>query len=157
MPPFGGRKQPDPFSDSMGLQHPSHLLTRFHILRLMFTCRITSLPKRYPGQSVNDGNYDGRLERFLENWLKSNVQIHGTTPSRWLPKGSKQHGYRKGQIISYVGSTGRATGRICISSFTKDQQYIDPLSVDFPAEDLIEPTLQTVFDNQKHIFHVELR
>jgi hypothetical protein len=30
------------------------------------------------------------------------------------------------------------------------------LSVDFPAEDLIEPTLQTVFDNQKHIFLVQL-
>jgi len=63
---------------------------------------------------------------------------------------------KKGQIIGYVGSTGRSTGPHLHFELYKDQQYIDPLGVDFPAEDTIEPALLRVFDNQKHTYLVEL-
>lgn len=62
----------------------------------------------------------------------------------------------KGQIIGFVGSTGRTTGPHLHFELYKDQQYINPLSIEFPAEDDLEPALHRVFENQMRTYMAEL-
>jgi murein DD-endopeptidase MepM/ murein hydrolase activator NlpD len=118
-------------------------------------------PRGTPVRAVGDGvialaDWSGPYGKTVE------IQHDSTYTTRYAHLEKFADGIRtgtsisKGQVIGYVGSTGRTTGPHLHFELYKDQQYVDPLSVDFPAEDLIEPALQRVFDNQKEIFLVEL-
>jgi murein DD-endopeptidase MepM/ murein hydrolase activator NlpD len=114
-----------------------------------------------PVRAVGDGvitlaDWNGVYGKMVE------IQHDSTYTTRYAHLEGFAEGIRegtaitKGQVIGYVGSTGRATGPHLHFELYKDQQYVDPFSVNFPAEDLIEPALQKLFDNQKEIFLVEL-
>jgi murein DD-endopeptidase MepM/ murein hydrolase activator NlpD len=137
---------------------------RFHPLRkvnLPHTGVDFAAQRGTPVRAVGDGviahaDWSGPYGKTVE------IQHDSTYTTRYAHLEKFADGIRsgtsvtKGQVIGYVGSTGRATGPHLHFELYKDQQYVDPLSVDFPAEDLIEPTLQRMFDNQKEIFLVEL-
>jgi murein DD-endopeptidase MepM/ murein hydrolase activator NlpD len=114
-------------------------------------------PIRAVGDGViSEAGWNGHYGKAID------IKHDGTYTSRY----AHLHGFApgiqpgvsvtKGQIIGYVGSTGRATGPHLHFELYKDQQFIDPLSVDFPAEEHIEPALQTIFETQTRTYLVEL-
>lgn len=114
-----------------------------------------------PVRAVGDGiiseaGWNGQYGKTIDikhdgTYTSRYAHLHGFAPD--IKSGAK---VVKGQIIGYVGSTGRATGPHLHFELFKDQQYIDPLSVDFPAEESIEPALQRIFETQTRTYLVEL-
>jgi murein DD-endopeptidase MepM/ murein hydrolase activator NlpD len=101
---------------------------------------------------VSDAGWNGAYGKMID--IK-----HGTNYlSRYAHLDSFAEGVRpgsvvtKGQIIGYLGSTGRSTGPHLHYELHKDQLPIDPLNADFPFDDTIEPILQTAFNGRKQIY-----
>jgi murein DD-endopeptidase MepM/ murein hydrolase activator NlpD len=114
-----------------------------------------------PVRAVGDGiislaNWNGSYGKLVE------IQHGGSFITRYAHLSGYGNGIRKGgvvkkgQVIGFVGSSGRTTGPHLHFELYKDQQYINPLDLDFPAEDTIEPALLTVFEDQKNSFLIEL-
>jgi murein DD-endopeptidase MepM/ murein hydrolase activator NlpD len=118
-------------------------------------------PRGTPVRAVGDGvvthaGWNGRYGKAIDlehdsRFLSRYAHLHNFAEG--ITHGTE---VKKGQIIGYVGSTGRSTGPHLHFELYKDQQYVDPLSADFPAEDTLEPTLLRVFDSQKRTYLVEL-
>jgi murein DD-endopeptidase MepM/ murein hydrolase activator NlpD len=118
-------------------------------------------PRGTPVRAVGDGTvtqagWNGPYGKTIDlehdsRFLSRYAHLHNFAAG--ITNGSQ---VKKGQIIGYVGTTGRSTGPHLHFELYKDQQYIDPLSVDLPAEDTLEPALLRVFDSQKRIYLGEL-
>ena len=105
---------------------------------------------------ISEAGWNGQYGKAIDIkhdgvYMSRYAHLHGFASG--IKAGAK---VTKGQIIGYVGSTGRATGPHLHFELFKDQQYIDPLSVDFPAEESIEPALQNIFETHFRSYLVEL-
>jgi murein DD-endopeptidase MepM/ murein hydrolase activator NlpD len=98
------------------------------------------------------GGY-GRLIEIEHDSAFSSRYAHLQALAKGIRKGVT---VKKGQIIGYVGSSGRTTGPHLHFEFYKDQTYVDPLNVEFPAEDVIEPYLLHLFENTKQLLLTEM-
>jgi murein DD-endopeptidase MepM/ murein hydrolase activator NlpD len=114
-----------------------------------------------PVRAVGDGvvaeaGWNGGYGKAIEIKHDSTYMSRYAHLDSFAPEIKVGSAVTKGQVIGYVGSTGRSTGPHLHFELYKDQQYIDPLSVDFPAEETIEPSLQKIFENQTQNYLVEL-
>ena len=115
-----------------------------------------------PVRAVGDGKIEfagwrkggyGRIVEIEHDSTYSSRYAHLQSLAKGVTKGSP---VRKGQIIGYVGSSGLATGPHLHFEFYKNQNYVDPLRVDLPAEEEIEPSLQRLFENTKRFFLTQM-
>lgn len=95
------------------------------------------------GRSVeveHEANYSSRYAHLqrLANGIRNGVKV------------------LKGQIIGFVGSTGLSTGPHLHFEINQNNEYIDPLNFDPPAEYRIEPALLKVFETRKQLFFTQL-
>lgn len=98
------------------------------------------------------GGY-GRMVEIQHDSDYSSRYAHLQGLAQGIQKGSA---VRKGQVIGYVGSTGRSTGAHLHFELYKDHQYIDPLNFEIPSEDWVEPSLRRIFENSKRVYLAEL-
>jgi len=114
-------------------------------------------PVRAVGDGVvNQAGWNGSYGKVIDIQHDSNYTSRYAHLDRFAEGIHNGSSVRKGQVIGYVGSTGRSTGPHLHFEFYKDQQYVNPLSVDFPADESIEPALEKLFDSQKRTLLVEL-
>ncbi|MGH7848262.1 MAG: peptidoglycan DD-metalloendopeptidase family protein [Candidatus Binatia bacterium] len=115
-----------------------------------------------PVRAVGDGKIEfagwrkggyGRIVEIEHDSTYSSRYAHLQGLAKGIAKGIP---VRKGQVIGYVGSSGLTTGPHLHFEFYKNQTYVDPLKVDFPAEDEIEPSLQRLFENTKRFFLTQM-
>ncbi|HWP58691.1 MAG TPA: peptidoglycan DD-metalloendopeptidase family protein [Candidatus Acidoferrales bacterium] len=115
-----------------------------------------------PVRAVGDGKIQfagwkkggyGRLIEIEHDSTYTSRYAHLQSFAKGIVKGAT---VRKGQVIGYVGSSGLTTGPHLHFELYKNQSYVDPLKVDLPAEDEIEPSLQRLFESRKRFFLTQM-
>jgi murein DD-endopeptidase MepM/ murein hydrolase activator NlpD len=63
---------------------------------------------------------------------------------------------KKGQVIGTVGCSGRCTGPHLHFEMYKDRKYVNPLKIELPREEKIDPERQKLFESAKQLFLAQL-
>jgi len=105
---------------------------------------------RYSGW--RKGGY-GRLVEVSHGSDYGTRYAHLQRLARGIRKGVQ---VKKGQIIGYVGSSGRSTGPHLHFELYRDGERLDPLKFEYPPEDSIDPALLRVFEDAKQLLIAEL-
>ncbi len=115
-----------------------------------------------PVRAVGDGRVTyagwkrGGYGRFIEIRHGSAFRTryaHLNGYARGIRKGMK---VKKGQIIGYVGCSGRCTGSHLHFEMYQNQRYVNPLKTGLPREEKIEPALWGVFESARELILTQL-
>jgi len=115
-----------------------------------------------PVRAVGDGKISfagwkngayGRMIEVRHGSIFSSRYAHLRRLARGIRRGVA---VKKGQIIGYVGSSGRSTGPHLHYELYKNNRYLNPLKVKLPAENRIEPALRKLFEDSKLLLLAEL-
>ncbi|MDZ7690091.1 MAG: peptidoglycan DD-metalloendopeptidase family protein [Balneolaceae bacterium] len=118
-------------------------------------------PHGTPVISVGDGTVtEARYRGANGNYVK--VRHNSTYETAYLHLSGFASGIRsgtsveQGQVIGYVGATGRVTGTHLHYTLYKNDQYVNPLKVDLPASESVPDSSMAEFNQVKRVMQQKL-
>ncbi len=108
------------------------------------------------GRVTYAGWKKGGYGRFIEIQHGSVFRSHYAHLRGFAREIQRGTNVRKGQIIGYVGCTGLCTGPHLHFELYKNRLVVNPLKIELPPGDEIEPALRNDFEKTKRLFLTEL-
>lgn len=110
-------------------------------------------PTGTPIMSVGDGkvlfkkhdSVNGRIVKIRHNGTYSSAYAHMNSFAKGIGKGSR---VRQGQVIGYVGRSGRATGPHLHFAMYRNGKYVDPRRINVPRATSIPDLDRSAFDQK---------
>ncbi len=89
---------------------------------------------------------NGKMVQIKHGSHYTTYYLHLSRYGRGIRKGAH---VKQGQIIGYVGSTGRSTGPHLDYRFKKDGRFLDPLKISVPAADPVKAVYKRNFEQKR--------
>lgn len=110
----------------------------------------TGTPVRAVGDgTVTKASYNGASGNFVKLRHNSTYETSYSHLKRYGPGIRAGKRVKQGQVIGYVGTTGRSTGPHLHFAFYENGRYIDPLSKRFPSAEPVPAKEKARFEKAK--------